>query len=134
MRPMGFWFYQKGWSQLIFVFSSVLASVLLFTLGFAGIFATLKKERKNKKMFYLIAFAFLTCLSIVPFLIETRYRLPIYPFMAIFAGFFVYRFMTFKQEYLKYLIIAFSVLFLNTVLNFILEYNKVIEKLNQIFS
>ncbi|MBU1159557.1 glycosyltransferase family 39 protein [Patescibacteria group bacterium] len=133
IRPMGFWFYQHGWSQFIFIISSAFASVLLFTFGFAGIFAALKKEKNNAKLIYLIIFAFLTCLSVVFFLIETRYRLPIYPFMAVFAGFFIARLIAFKKEYLKYLIISSSALFLLSLINFLIEYDKIIEKLNIIF-
>lgn len=133
IRPMGFWFYQRGISQLIFVASSVLASVILFTFGFAGIFTIFKKERENKQVIYLITFAFLTCLSIVPILIETRYRLSIYPFMAIFAGFFIARFIILGKEYFKYLIAAFIPLFFLSVINIVLELNKIMDKFGQIF-
>ncbi len=133
IRPMGFWFYQTGWSQFIFVLSSVLASVFLFTFGFAGIFAVFKKERQNGPLIYLIVFAFLTCASVIPVVIETRYRLPIYPFTAIFAGFFIARMLTFKKEYWRYLVAAFLILFFSSTLNIVLEYNKIIEKLEQFF-
>lgn len=133
IRPMGFWFYQTGLSQFIFVLSSALASVFLFTFGFAGIFAAIKKEKKISQLIYLIVFAFLTCASVVPFLIETRYRLPIYPFMAIFAGFFIARLTAYKKEYLRYLIAAFSALSFFSIINVALEFDKIIEKLGQIF-
>jgi len=133
IRPIGFWFYQRGWSQFIFVLSSALASVFLFTFGFAGIFAGLRKKLRDRQFVFLVLFALLTCLSIIPFLIETRYRMPIYPFMAIFSGFFISRFLHEKREYLKYLIGAFVILFLNTSINIALEYNKIIEKIGQIF-
>ena len=133
IRPMGFWFYQRGLSQFIFIACSAFASVILFTLGFAGIFAVLKKERKNAKLLYLITFASLTFLSVVPIIIETRYRLPIYPFMAVFSGFFVAKFLASKKEYSQYLIAAFSVLLLFSIIDFTLELPKVINKLMIIF-
>ncbi|MCF7835747.1 MAG: hypothetical protein K9M15_01360 [Candidatus Marinimicrobia bacterium] len=139
IRPLGFWFYQHGWSQMVFVASSAMASIVLFIFGFAGIFSVISpagrgKKEKREELLYLIAFTFLTCLSIIPFLIETRYRLPVYPFMAIFAGIFVYRFIISRKEYLKYLLISAGVLFLNSALNILMEYNKIIDKINQIFS
>lgn len=133
IRPMGFWFYQHGLSQFIFVMSSALASVFLFTFGFAGIFTIIKKGRNNKQLIYLMIFALLTVLSIVPVIIETRYRLPIYPFMAIFSGFFIARFMVSRREHFKYLIISFSILFLISCINIYLELPKIIEKLRDIF-
>ncbi len=145
IRPMGFWFYQRGWGQLLFVLSSALASVILFTFGFAGIFAVIKEARlpsalgslaskDSKKLIYLIALAFLTCLSVVPILIETRYRLPIYPFMAIFAGFFIARLLAFKKEYLRYLIASFSLLFVSSAINAIVEYHKIADKFGRFFN
>ena len=134
IRPMGFWFYQSGWSQLIFVFSSALASVFLFTFGFAGIFAAIKKEINNTFLIYLIAISFLTFLSVVPVLFETRYRLPIYPFMAIFAGFFIVRIIVFRSDYLRYLVSSFLILSFIASINIILEYGKILEKMKQIFS
>lgn len=133
IRPMGFWFYQHGLSQFIFILSSAVASVLLFTFGFAGIFTAIQGERKNHLLIYLIIFALLTCLSVVFFLIETRYRMPIYSFLAIFAGFFIARFIAFKKEYLKYLIISFSLLFTLSIFNLFLEYGKIIDKFGKIF-
>lgn len=140
IRPMGFWFYQSGWGQLVFVLSSALASVILFTFGFAGIFAclrrqaALKKEKKISQLIYLMVFMLLTCLAIIPILIETRYRLPIYPLMAIFAGFFIASVLIFKKEYLKYLVASFSLLFVSSAINAIVEYHKIGEKLGQFFN
>lgn len=133
IRPMGFWFYQKGWGQLIFVLSSALASVFLFTFGFAGFFSILKKERQNIPLIYLIILAFLTCASVIPIIVVTRYRFPIYPFMAIFAGFFIARLLAVRKEYLKYLIVSFSILSFFSLINIALEYNKIIEKFGKIF-
>ena len=132
VRPMGFWFYQSGISQLIFIVSSVLSSVVLFSFGFAGIFLALKKERENSQLIYLITFAFLTCLSVILILIESRYRLPIYPFMAIFAGFFITRFVAARKVYFRYLLTAFIVLFFFSMINVALEFNKIMDKLGQI--
>lgn len=132
-RPMGFWFYQKGLGQLLFVSSSVLFGALLFIFGFAGILAWFFKERENKLLGYIFSFAFLTFLSVVPILIETRYRLPIYPFVAIFAGFAASRFISQWQEYKKYfwggLALALSVSFTDVFL----EIPKIIDKFQQFF-
>lgn len=134
IRPMGFWFYQHGLSQFIFIMSSVFASVIIFTFGFVGIFTAFKKEKQNRPLIYLIVFAFLTFASVIPVVIETRYRLPIYPLMAIFAGFFIVRMIAFRSDYLRYLVSSFLILSFITSINIILEYGKILEKMKQIFS
>ena len=48
VRPMGFWFYQTGIAQILFVASSVVASFFLFSLGAAGISIAWLKERNEK--------------------------------------------------------------------------------------
>ena len=65
VRPMGFWFYQQGLGQLIFVASSVLWSLILLWSSFAGIFIWFKKERENRLLGYFYFFILLTNLSLV---------------------------------------------------------------------
>jgi len=44
---------------------------------------------KKETIYYLAAFAIATPLIIFITVVETRYRFQIYPFLAIFAGFFI---------------------------------------------
>jgi 4-amino-4-deoxy-L-arabinose transferase-like glycosyltransferase len=87
IRPMGFWFYQKGLGQFLFICSSALASIILFITGFGGLVKSVKL--KNKAVYYLAAFLAATPLFVFVTVVETRYRFQIYPILAIFAGFFI---------------------------------------------
>jgi hypothetical protein len=62
-----------------------LSAVFIVTFGIVGIVFSFKE--KNIYRFWLRIFVFLVPLSLVPFFVETRYRLPMYPFMIIFAGY-----------------------------------------------
>src|SRR3989344_1480617 len=129
LRPMGFWFYQKGIGQLIFVTSSALTALILFITSFAGLGIAWQEERQNIRLRVVGITALLTCLSIVLILVETRYRLPIYPFLAVFSGLAAQRLLQNWQQYKIYLIKAFAVVGAIMVWDVALEYDKVIEKL-----
>lgn len=133
IRPSGFWFYQTGLSQFVFITSSALWSMIVFIFGFGGIFSSVKDLKNNNKLIYFLLFAVLTCFSVVPILIETRYRFPIYPFMAIFAGAFVDGFLINKKEYFKYFNASVILIVLLAAIDFSLEYNKIFDKINKIF-
>ncbi len=90
IRPMGFWLYQSGFFQWLFILSSVRAGFILFSLSFGGILLSWIRER-NEALRDLSLFAFFTAFAIIPIIITTRYRLPIYPILAIFAAFVVMR-------------------------------------------
>lgn len=85
-RPMGFWFYDSGLSQILFVLSSAAASVVLFALS---LYAAIKlwSEKNNTLIKYLFAFTILTPLILFITVVETRYRFQIYPLLSIFAGY-----------------------------------------------
>lgn len=87
IRPMGFWFYQHGLGQFLFLLSSAAASVFLFVLGLSGILKTI--ANREKRLYYLLALTIFTPLIIFITVIETRYRFQIYPLLAIFAGYFM---------------------------------------------
>lgn len=91
IRPMGFWFYQHGITQAFFVTSSLMAIALLFVLGFSGM-ARAWRER-NALWRYLVVLALSAPLSLLPAVVESRYRFQIYPLLALFAGYAVARIM-----------------------------------------
>ncbi len=88
IRPMGFWFYQHGVSQAIFVISSAVAILFLFISGLSGILLSLKQ--KNNLLYYLTAFTMTAPLALIFAVVESRYRFQIYPFLAIFGAYFLY--------------------------------------------
>jgi len=85
IRPMGFWFYQSGLPQGIFILSSLLAIALLFITGFAGLF--IGARDKDHFVRFLALFAVSAPLLIIFATVESRYRFQIYPFLALLAGF-----------------------------------------------
>ena len=88
IRPMGFWFYQYGLSQAIFVASSMGWIALAFVTGFAGMLAALVREKKEI-LRYLAAFAITAPLPLLLTVVQSRYRFQIYPFLAVFAAYFI---------------------------------------------
>lgn len=131
IRPMGFWFYQKGIGQLIFVLSSAAYSVILFVLGLAGILISLKD--KNKLLYYILFFTVVTPIPIILTVVETRYRFPIYPFLAIFAGFFIDKFLKKHPFRYKFLTISFVALVVNSLIDVALNFDRLKERLISFF-
>lgn len=128
LRPMGFWFYQTGLGQLLFVVSSALASIFLFVFGLAGLIKAVKQ--KSVLFNYVMAFTFITPLIIFVTVVETRYRFQIYPFLALFSG---YLFFVLKQKKGwwkdKELLIAFCFVLLNAMVDLFLSWDKFGQKL-----
>ncbi len=128
-RPMGFWFYQKGIGQMLFVFSSALASIFLFVLGFGGIIRSI--IAKKKELWYLTVFTFFVSLIIFVTVVETRYRFQIYPPMAIFAGYFI---VWLKNQPKKWwfdraLWLSAGLVFLNGLIDLLLNIERVRERI-----
>lgn len=130
IRPMGFWFYQTGWSQLLFLFSSAIASVVLFVFGLAG--AIKAWRAKKEKLNYLLVFLVFTPLIIFITVVETRYRFQIYPLLSIFAGFYIVDFFKIKRLD-KYFWLAIVILLVNGSVDFILSWDKFRERIMQFF-
>ena len=130
IRPMGFWFYQTGLSQFIFILSSALASVFLFIFGLAGIIKGLLQ--KDEKLNYLLALLFFTPLIIFITVVETRYRFQIYPLLAIFASFYLVEFFKIKRPG-KYFFTALAVISANGLIDFILSWDKFKDRITPFF-
>ncbi|PIT93675.1 hypothetical protein COU00_03055, partial [Candidatus Falkowbacteria bacterium CG10_big_fil_rev_8_21_14_0_10_43_11] len=133
IRPMGFWFYQQGLGQLLFILSSVLSSVFLFIFGLGGIFKAI--AIRDKRLYYLLAMAILTPLIIFITVVETRYRFQIYPLLAIFAGYFIVALSInepkWRQE--KMLWLAIVLVFLNGIIDLLLNLDKIKERFGLFF-
>ncbi|MDD4271835.1 MAG: glycosyltransferase family 39 protein [Patescibacteria group bacterium] len=132
IRPMGFWFYQTGWSQFLFIFSSAMASIILFVFGLAG--AIKSFLAREEKFYYLLAFAAIAPLIIFITVVETRYRFQIYPLLAIFAGYFV---VSLKYEARRWtnkiLWLSITLIFTNGLIDLLLSSAKLKERLGLFF-
>lgn len=133
IRPMGFWFYQTGVPQFIFVASSSAWSFVLLCLAFAGLFAWWMRDRKHALLSYLAVFSILTAASVIPILVETRYRMPSYPFWAIFAGYAAAGWWRDRKIFTPYLMAATMLVAGIGLTDMGLEWQKVQQKLQDIF-
>ncbi|MFA5935798.1 MAG: glycosyltransferase family 39 protein [Patescibacteria group bacterium] len=131
IRPLGFWFYQTGWKQLVFVLSSSLMAFLIFVAGWAGLFLAWKK--KNAALGYLFCFALVTAGPVIAILVETRYRIPIYPFMAIFGGYSIANWLKDRKAVQPYFYGALALVLSIGLIDLSFEYQKVLRKINGIF-
>ncbi len=87
IRPMGFWFYQQGLSQAIFVALSGVAIAFLFMFGFIGLPVLWRVGTRQHR--YLAVMAFSSIIVLLPTVVQSRYRFQIYPLLAIFAAYIV---------------------------------------------
>lgn len=85
IRPMGFWFYQSGWSQIIFAGCSAMFGLALFVGGWAGAIGALRSKKLILRT--LVLFLLVSPLVLLPAVVESRYRFQAYPFLAIFFGY-----------------------------------------------
>lgn len=132
IRPMGFWFYQTGLGQALFIFSSALASVLLFIFGGGGFWLSIKQ--RSEKPLYLAALAIATPLILFITVVETRYRFQVYPLLAIFAAYFAVKLWTEKKWWVSRVLWASIAIFsANTLLDIFLSIEKLKEKLGPFF-
>lgn len=108
IRPMGFWFYQIGLSELVFVIFSGLAIAIIFLTGFSGMI--LSWREKKPLFYYLLFFALTSPLALIPVVAQSRYRFQIYPFLVLFGAYFLSRLFIKRSGAKKILLIV--VLFL----------------------
>jgi 4-amino-4-deoxy-L-arabinose transferase-like glycosyltransferase len=132
IRPMGFWFYDSGWSQFAFIMSSVVASVFLFVFSFYGILK-LWLDR-NLKHNYLLWMIILTPLILFITVVETRYRFQIYPLLALFAGYGIVSLIG-NRNFIRdrALWLSLLVVFGNGILDTLLSLEKLKERLGMFF-
>ena len=127
-RPMGFWFYDSGISQFVFILSSAIYVFLLFVFSlFGGIILWTKR---NILINYLLAFIVLTPLILFITVVETRYRFQIYPLLALLAGYGLFTFLHNKFLWKsKAFLLSFVLISSNAVIDLLLSLDKLKEKL-----
>lgn len=132
IRPMGFWFYQNGLGQVIFICSSGLAIIALFISGFSGILLSFKE--KKFIFYYLIAMALSLPLVLILSVVQSRYRFQIYPFLAVFGGYSIYKYIWERQRTVKKsLWLAGGILVLLTSIDIFFSFSTVVERVIKFF-
>lgn len=124
-RPTGFWPDFSGLQKMATACLSLIYSSFLFTLGASGIIIMIKKGavKNEKKLLFLLLLTILIPFSVAFILVETRYRYPIYPFLAIFSGMAVSEFFSDKKT-IKIFIGSLAVLLMNSIFDFIVNFEK----------
>ena len=87
VRPNGWvWWLNKTEKSLMLLFSGLFGAIG-FIFGISGAWKILKEKNFFSKL--LVYLAVCAPLSIIPIIVSTRYRYEIYPFLAIFAAYFL---------------------------------------------
>ncbi len=128
IRPMGFWFYQSGTGQLLFVVCSLVSIAALFLFGFSGLWQAFKK--KTLLFRYLLVFAALAPLPLLAATVESRYRFQLYPLLAIFAGYFLAQDEVTKSVRIKIFLAVCAVLSLISLIDLYSFWPTVVSHLN----
>lgn len=132
IRPMGFWFYQTGLGQLLFILSSAAASVFLFIFSLAG--AIKAVVTKDKNLYYLLALAIFTPLIIFVTVVETRYRFQIYPLLAILSAYSLAGLFEEKRWWRdRILLISTAVIFGNGLVDLLFSSGRLVQRLGNFF-
>lgn len=87
MRPTGFWIHLIAypWQRFFTLLASGVWTIILMIGGITGAFLFWKEQQHIKHRLFL-AFALLQPISVIPFIVETRYRYALFPFLAVFCA------------------------------------------------
>ncbi|MDP3901942.1 MAG: glycosyltransferase family 39 protein [bacterium] len=135
VRPFAFWPHLDGFSRLATIVLSSAYSLLVFILGFLGTVASLRKrvDEKIKSNLWLLFWIMLAMpLAIVALVVETRYRFPIYPLLAVFGGYGIWLIASNWRQTVKPLVITAAILGANTVFDIIRNWQRILDKINHI--
>src|SRR3989338_831758 len=137
LRPTGWWSYLQGWEKLITLLASAAYSIALFTLGIAGFLLMLRRitgekdyslEERNRFTIFFILFLVIP-LAVIFIIVETRYRYPVYPILAMFSGYVIYAIARRWKGILKLTQISFLFLMLNAAFDFARNFSRILEKI-----
>jgi 4-amino-4-deoxy-L-arabinose transferase-like glycosyltransferase len=138
LRPSGFWFYvsERPVDRLLTLLLSSVATGFLFIMGGAGMYVYAR--RREKYHWFLISVALLQPLTVIPTYVETRYRAPFFPFLALFAAYLIY---LLWQQHKEHAPLLFRALFFSSILIMLLtlgdslySYDIIVERLQILFT
>lgn len=125
-RPGGFWIGLWDYPVQLFItlaLSFVWTSIL-FIVGIAGAFMLLK-ERSDLKMRFMLTSALLQPISVIPIIVETRYRYSLFPFLALFCAYFLIK----RPVVFKYIFIVGAAILMATAYDVIFNYADIVGKI-----
>ena len=139
-RPTGFWFHLSGFSKITALVASSIYAFILFTFGFWGIAVFLKEyfkrntttpQRDNNRALLLFGMLLMMPLAIIPIIVETRYRMPVYPFFALFAG-FGFQKLREKQKCLTCFALVVFLVLANTAFDMLNNIDRILERISNL--
>ncbi|TSC79464.1 MAG: hypothetical protein G01um101429_451 [Parcubacteria group bacterium Gr01-1014_29] len=145
VRPTGFWFYliNRPIEQAITLVYSALATTVLLLAGITGLFHFYaRRDISLPYAKFFMGAAVLQPLVVVPLYVETRYRYPLYPLLAIFTAYAIVMFwhakkFAYRNEDTKQLIkVVFTVtgiVVIFTLIDTAYSYNLIIDRMNEFF-
>lgn len=128
-RPMGFWFYQTGLPQALFVASSALYIAFLFLTGFAGAALLARDPRPAARSLLLLLV--LTPLPLLVTVVQSRYRFQIYPLLALTAACFLVWAFRARWASRRYWLPVGAALGLVTLVDLAASFRTVVERLGR---
>ncbi|PIT92428.1 MAG: hypothetical protein COU08_02435 [Candidatus Harrisonbacteria bacterium CG10_big_fil_rev_8_21_14_0_10_42_17] len=131
-RPLAFWPHLTSFAKSVTIATSSLYAFIIFIGGLTGMVLSLRNPKNKEKKVMLIALAAMLPLAIAPLVIETRYRMPIYPILSTFTAFAIYYFITRKEELRKLIkptIIVAGLIFANTAFDVIRNFDRILDRL-----
>lgn len=128
-RPGGFWVGLMGYPKtlLIIFFTSVIWNLIYFVFGISGILQQFFKKKDNLSKI-VAGVALLQPLSVIPIIVETRYRYPFFPFLALFAASFLYNLRRSSRRTYYFLILVIVLLIICSSYDFWYNWSSIIER------
>jgi hypothetical protein len=127
IRPMGFWFYQQGIKQLIFVTASGIWIATVFTSGIAGLGVLVGRRRDFWCVLLLVTIA--SPLLLLLTVVQSRYRFQIYPFLSVGAAYAFYLIRSKRYEITRPLLLSIVALGFISIVDAVIFFGTVIERL-----
>ena len=99
-RPSGFWVHLLAYpmQRFLTLVVSFVWTLALFTLGLCGAYLMLKERRDSVSRLFLV-FIVLIPTSVIPIIVETRYRYPLYPLLALSSAYFIFSWKNSKRVF-----------------------------------
>jgi hypothetical protein len=131
IRPTGWWHHLNILDKIITLLLSGIFGAIGFIFGISGMIYLWKEKDNIYKL--LISLAIISPIPVILIVVGTRYRYQIYPFLAIFAAYYLIKLFTEKQNILyKIPLMIFTILILNSIYDLITNFNVFLEHLQRI--
>lgn len=134
-RPAGFWPFLSGAGKSVVLMVSSLYSLFLFTFGAFGAWCAwrdaVSDEARKKLLLYGVLVVSMP-VAIIFIIVETRYRYPIYPLLAVFAGYGFWVLVQKRKEVIKTFFAVTGVLLLNTAFDIARNFSRIVERITHL--